>query len=184
MPLHDTGRASLLASRVPMPARAEPRPPGITLDFFVFSYFRVFVIDLEELPWAMTSSRFPRGSSRRPSPCNGPPRRLAPQLQRLDACRETNCGGMRSNRSRKHESTKARKWPRWRRSLARGGFLSSSIEIPSLGCAINRCKPFVVEGSATSEFSARRFGSVDQRDFVRLDVVQHVVTGNQVPVVV
>ena len=27
--------------------------PG-TLDFFVFSYFRVFVIDLEELPWAMT----------------------------------------------------------------------------------------------------------------------------------
>ena len=43
---------------------------------------------------------------------NGPPRRLAPQLQRLDACRETNCAGMRSNRSRKHESTKARKWPR------------------------------------------------------------------------
>ena len=52
------------------------------------------------------------------------------QLQRLDACRETNCGGMRSNRSRKHESTKTRKWPRWRRSLARGGFLSSSIETP------------------------------------------------------
>ncbi len=43
------GRASLLASRVPTPDRAEPRPPGITLDFFVFSYFRVFVIDLEEL---------------------------------------------------------------------------------------------------------------------------------------
>ena len=61
---------------------------------------------------------------------NGPPRRLAPQLQRLDACRETNCGGMRSNRSRKHESTKTRKWPRWRRSLVRGGFLSSSIETP------------------------------------------------------
>ena len=96
----------------------------------MFSYFRVFVIDLEELPRAMASSRFPRGSSRRPSPCNGPPRRLAPQLQRLDACRETNCGGMRSNRSRKHESTKTRKWPRWRRSLARGGFLSSSIETP------------------------------------------------------
>ena len=53
------------------------------------------------------------------------------QLQRLDAYRETNCGGMRSNRSRKHESTKTRKWPRWRRSLVRGGFLSSSIETPS-----------------------------------------------------
>ena len=38
---------------------------------------------------------------------------------------------MRSNRSRKHESTKTRKWPRWRRSLVRGGFLSSSIETPS-----------------------------------------------------
>ena len=37
---------------------------------------------------------------------------------------------MRSNRSRKHESTKTRKWPRWRRSLVRGGFLSSSIETP------------------------------------------------------
>ena len=38
---------------------------------------------------------------------------------------------MRSNRSRKHESAKTRKWPRWRRSLVRGGFLSSSIETPS-----------------------------------------------------
>ena len=95
------------------------------LDFFVFSYFRVFVIDLEELPSAITSSRFPRLSQR-----NGPPRRLAPQLQRLDACREANCGRMRSNRSRKHESTKTRKRARWRRSLARGGFLSSSIETP------------------------------------------------------
>ena len=74
----------------------------------------------------MNSSRFPRGSQR-----NGPPRRLVPQLQRLDAYRETNCGGMRSNRSRKHESTKTRQWPRWRRSLVRGGFLSSSIETPS-----------------------------------------------------
>ncbi len=30
MLLQDSGRASLLASRVPMPARAEPRPPAIT----------------------------------------------------------------------------------------------------------------------------------------------------------
>ncbi len=28
------------------------------------------------------------------------------------------------------------------------------------------------------------FGSVDQRDFVRVDVVQYVITGNQVPIVV
>src|SRR6202030_2701861 len=66
----------------------ERRVPA--LDFFVFSYFRVFVIHLEELPWAMTSSRFPREN----------------QLQRLDTCPEANCVGMRSNRARKHESTK------------------------------------------------------------------------------
>ena len=77
----------------------------------------------------MNSSRFPRGSSRPPSPFT----RLSGLAfwKRLDAYRETNCGGMRSNRSRKHESTKTRKWPRWRRSLVRGGFLSSSIETPS-----------------------------------------------------
>ena len=37
----------------------------------------------------------------------------------------------RQNVKDKGESTKTRKWPRWRRSLGRGGFLSSSIETPS-----------------------------------------------------
>ncbi len=47
----------------------QPRQGRVpVLDFFVLSYFRVFAIDPEELPWAMTSSRFPRGSSRPPSP--------------------------------------------------------------------------------------------------------------------
>ena len=31
----------------------------------------------------------------------------------------------------KAQKSKARKWPRWHRSLVRGGFLSSSIETPS-----------------------------------------------------
>ena len=92
--------------RLPLASDSQDKSRVPVLDFFVLSYFRVFVIDPEELPWAMNSSRFPR----------------------LDAYRETNCGGMRSNRSQKHESTKTRQWPRWRRSLVRGGFLSSSIE--------------------------------------------------------
>ena len=42
----------------------------------------------------------------------------------------------------------------------------------------------VLCGETKETVDCAMFGSVDQRDFVRVDVVQHVVTGNQVPVVV